>query len=398
MAVRSSRKHGGWGSLVRETESRSAAEAGCFPEPTIADESIRRGEDEQAFLARSTGAFAVEMRRFVNGNLRLLPLDVAVPLCKALHGEKFRPSYFELVVARTLQVIGARELAYELEAQTGSHPDLRATYDDGVLVVDATVPDFDAEIVKDQQGYEPLIDVIENLTPAGWTFFVDSLPCIGPNDSRKGFKDAIKAEFAKIAELQPPDETISSLSPLALEIRAEHPQGEIQLRLGGRPADRERAYGGGPTSLTYGDTDARVEKALRRKRAQLRGGDAPAIVAIAGGMGESIEDFDIALFGRTFERLDEHRRVVETGLSPAGIWGKLQGGESVLAGVLVFCRWRWTLGDDTVLYVNPRYRGSLPRALEVVQRRELRRGSIASTTARASGIFPLLRAAAGLAP
>jgi hypothetical protein len=33
-------------------------------------------------------------------------------------------------------------------------------------------------------------------------------------------------------------------------------------------------------------------------------------------MGESIEDIDIALFGRTFERQDEQRRVIETGFDP----------------------------------------------------------------------------------
>jgi hypothetical protein len=46
--------------------------------------------------------------------------------------------------------------------------------------------------------------------------------------------------------------------------------------------------------------------------------------------------------------------------------------------------------------VNPRFGKSLPRALEVLHRRELRDGAIVSKPASSSGIFPLLRRAAGL--
>lgn len=373
-----------------ETESRPAAAEGCFPEPATDDQRIRR-EDEQAFLARSTRDVAIEMRRFLNANLRLLPSEVGRALCRALHGVYFRPSFFELVVARTVQVLGARALSYEAEAQTGSHPDLRATFADGALIVDATVPEFDAEIAKTHAAHQPLIDIIEELIPAGWTFFVERVPRIGPTDSQREFKSALRAAFATLPA------SSEGIAPLSYPLVAAHPQGEIRLLLGARPAHWERAYSGGPASAAWGDTDSRVEKALRRKRSQLRGGDAPALIAIAGGMGERIEDFDIALFGRTWERQDRGR-VVETGFRPSGIWGKLQGGESVLAGVLVFCHWQWTLGDDPVLYVNPRFGGSLPRALEVLHRREFREGSIASTAAKAAGLFPLLRGAAGLAP
>jgi hypothetical protein len=293
-----------------ETESRPAAATLCFPEPETDDQSVRRGEDMLAFLGRSTLDHAVELRLFANTNLRLLPPDVARALCKALHGEYFRPSLFELVVARTLQVIGARELIYEAEAQTGRHPDLRATFDDGALIVDATVPEFDADIVKANAAHQPLIQIIEDLIPAGWTFFVEHLPRIGPNDPQREFKAALRAEFAKLPA------SSEGIAPLSYALVAQHPQGEIRLLLGARPADWQHAYAGGPASAAWGDTDARVGKALRRKRSQLRGGDAPAVVAIAGGMGESIEDIDIALFGRTFERQDEQRRVIETGFDP----------------------------------------------------------------------------------
>lgn len=352
----------------------------------------------RAFLRRSTLDHAVELRGFTNANLRLLPPDVARAMCEALHGEHFRPSLFELVVARTLQVIGASELAYEAEAQTGSRPDFRAMFDDGPLIVDATVPEFDAEIVKANAAHQPQIDIIEDLIPAGWSFFVHELPRIGPNDSPREFKQAIAAEFARLALVPRPLETVSALSTDAHEIRVAQAQGETRIRLGGRPSSWQRAYVGGPASIAFGDTDARVEKALRNKRPQLRRAGAPALIAVAGGMSETIEDFDIALFGRTFERHDANRRAVETGFNPSGIWGKLGGGETVVAGMLVFCHWQWTVGDDPVLYINPRFAGSLPQALGVLQRREIRHGSIVSTDARSSGFLSLLRGAAGLRP
>jgi hypothetical protein len=374
------------------TESRPATAVECFPEPEIDDLTIRHGEEIKTFLARSTIDRAIELRRFINANLHVLPDDLAQPLCRALHGEHFRPSLFELVVARTLQVLGARALSYEVATATGRRPDLHVTFTDGRIVVDATVPEFDAEIVKAHEANQRLIDIIEALIPTTWTFFVERLPSIGPNDSQREFKSALLSIFATLPA------SSEGFAPLSYEVAAGHPQGEIRLLLGARPAHWQRAYGGGPASAAWGDTDARVEKALRRKRSQLRGSDVPALIAIAGGMGEAIEDIDIALFGRTWERHGESQKPVEFGFDPSGIWGKLRGGETVLAGVLVFCHWQWTLGDDPVLYVNPRFGGSLPRALKVLHRREFRGGSIAPTAARFSGFFPILRGAAGLKP
>jgi hypothetical protein len=373
-----------------ETKSQPGPAAGCFPEPETDDRTVSHGEEMKTFLARSTIDHAAEMRRFVNANLRLLPDQMARPLCRTLHGKRFRASLFELVVARVLQILGARDLSYEVAIANGRQPDLRATFDDGGIVVDATVPEFDAELMEAHEANQRLIDVIEALIPAGWTFFVEHLPSIGPNDSQREFKRALLSMFATLPA------SSDAFAPLSYDVGAEHPQGEIRLLLGARPAHWQRAYAGGPASVTFGDTDARIEKALRRKRVQLRGMNMPALIAIAGGMGESIEDIDIALFGRTWERHENHRPV-EFGFDPSGIWGRLRGGKSVLAGVLVFCHWQWTNGDDPILYMNPRFGGSLPDALDALHRRELRDGSIIkSTAARSSGFFPILQRAAGL--
>jgi len=131
-----------------ETKPRPAATVECFPEPETDDQTIGSGEDMKTFLARSTMDHAVELRRFINGNLRVLPDHVGHALCAALHGENFRPSLFELVVARMLQVVGTSELNYEAATASGRQPDLRATFDDGRIIIDATVPEFDAEILK----------------------------------------------------------------------------------------------------------------------------------------------------------------------------------------------------------------------------------------------------------
>ena len=121
----------------------------CFPEPEREDlERGRPGEFFDSWLRRSTMPFALELRAFLNGNLTLLPSEMAIALCKSMSATKFRSTCFELIVARTLSIIGSRELHYERKTTTGRRPDLTASFRDGALAVDATTPEFDREIVE----------------------------------------------------------------------------------------------------------------------------------------------------------------------------------------------------------------------------------------------------------
>jgi hypothetical protein len=359
--------------------------ANCFPEPATQDLELgRRGEFVDAWLRRSTMPFAVELRAFLNGNLALLPPDIADALCRSMRGPKFRATCFELVVARTLALTGARELHYERATASGRRPDLTAVYPDGEIAVDATTPEFDREIVEDQRQYEPLIGIIEAEVANPWGFWAERLPHIGPNESRAEFKRAIRSQVAQLRDIVDDDDVV---------LRSEYRGGEIRIRWLRRDGGWGKAHLAGPSSGAYGDTERVVAATLHRKRSQLRVDrpDAPPIVAIAGGLGDAREDFDIAFFGRT----------AGASVIRSGEWGreKEETERSVIAGALVYPRWEWTIGHDPILYVNPRYDGApLPRAMLLFERRELRPHQIAETPATFGGVFAALRAAAGLEP
>ena len=355
----------------------------CFPEPATPDLELgRRGETVDAWLRRSTMPFGIELRAFLNGNLPLLPDEVARQLCKSMRGTKFRATCFELVVARSLSIIGARELLYERPLASGRRPDLTAVFRDGEVAVDATAPEFNAEIVESQKQYEPLIEMIEAVVSSPWGFWAEALPTIGPNESRGEFKRAIQGQVAQL----------SHVVADAAVLRSDYRGREIRIRWLRREGGWGRPHLAGPSSGAYGDTERVVGATLHRKRSQLRGDalDTPSIVAIAGGLGDAREDFDIAFFGRT----------ADASLIPSGEWGKPteETERSVLAGALVFCRWEWTTAYEPLLYVNPRNEAKLPQAFGLFERRELIGDQIVGAPAKLTGILPAMRAAAGLEP
>lgn len=179
---------------------------------------------------------------------------------------------------------------------------------------------------------------------------------------------------------------------MELSRAAEHPQGRIELVLVGG-WDDDRAWLMGPTSGGWGEADARVRKALSRKRSQLRGVGLPVLVAMAGGLSENLDDFDIALFGRTVGRVTD-RGEVSAGFDPSGEWGRSDVDTPIVAGVLAFCHLQYTLGDDPVLYLHPRFTGTLPRALDVLERRSLDASGVRVRPARFRRLFEQLRRAA----
>jgi hypothetical protein len=78
-----------------------------FPEPTRADDTyLSRGEPITNWLKRSTIPGAMECRRFLNENLSNLPRGHQRILYQALHN-RWHSAFFEVIVARTLQVLGA---------------------------------------------------------------------------------------------------------------------------------------------------------------------------------------------------------------------------------------------------------------------------------------------------
>src|SRR5688572_22019060 len=106
-----------------------------FAEPDRADESAaNRDEHTLDWLARCTNWKAKECRRFLNEYLHLLPTDMVESFQQnARH--RWRSAFFELVVARTLQELGA-EITVEETNESGRRPDFRAAFPDASIIVE----------------------------------------------------------------------------------------------------------------------------------------------------------------------------------------------------------------------------------------------------------------------
>jgi hypothetical protein len=116
----------------------------CITPPRRADRTIRKGEGYAAFLARSTLPVARRIRRFVNGNVAKMPPEARLSLCRGINSNRFHQTNLELILGRTLQELGAHELAYEPMQASGKRPDYLATFADGTVFVDATHPSWKA--------------------------------------------------------------------------------------------------------------------------------------------------------------------------------------------------------------------------------------------------------------
>ena len=79
-----------------------------FSEPSRADDSWgRRGESMTSWVERATLHRARATRRFLNENLSALPKEHQAALYRVLH-DRWQSAFFELIVARTLQVLEHR--------------------------------------------------------------------------------------------------------------------------------------------------------------------------------------------------------------------------------------------------------------------------------------------------
>jgi len=323
-----------------------------LPEPSIKDETHRnRTEHTLDWLARSTSAEATECRRFLNENLSNFPNEVQQYFHHYLQ-ERWRITFFELVVARMLQELGA-DLGFETISSDGKRPDFAVQFPDGKIIVEATAPIFNASVEIEEKDRIPLLEIIESKIPAGWLVGVWELPKIGPADSKQEFKRTV----AQLLDIPPPTKDATDL-----ELTSELPSGVISLHLspessGGRGVGMEGFYSNSDNSET------RIRHAIRQKRSQVRGSNVPVLLAIqASGKSSSFEDFDNALFGRTFASYNERRELVETGFMPSGEFNNKSEKAPTYAGVLAFLEMGWLGGPTPILYRHPRCASALPES------------------------------------
>ena len=337
-----------------------------FEEPLEEDDTFARdGEGTFSWLGRSTTERARACRRFLNENIAQLPRGWQPKLYKDLRAKDWDDTFFELIVARTLQILGA-SISVEVPIEgTNSKPDFVAQFPDGDVIVEATVVKSNEEIQQHTNRNEDLVKIIEALTPEGWSVAVWRLPDLGPNDSKKYFKRSLKEIFDSLP-LEGYEQTF--------EVTTELDCGEVSLSLiPGRKGDRAAIVRG--TASGMGDTEIKIRKKVERKKQQVQKASLPVLLALGTQplMGD-LDDFDMALFGRTFERLGYSRETVEIGFLGDGLFAKKRAEPPTYAGALAFAGVGWLNVPDPTLYLHSRYHGHLPQALTMLEQRTLKEG------------------------
>jgi len=331
-----------------------------FPEPEVIDNTwASHGESTVQWVQRSTRPRAAEVRRFLNENIAYLPEDVRASFCHTLK-TRWASALFELVVARTLQVLGGH-LTLEQTNIEGRRPDFIAQFGKHVVVVEATAPEFDQETTREEKNHIQLLNIIESRVPEAWSVLLDSLPDFGPSESKASLKKALD----EISH-QPPSQHDRDWRDIRLEL----PQGILELTLiPGRHGDSPIV--GGPVYTSWSDSKQRILHALKKKRSQVRAQDEPVLLAIlASGSSSSFDDFDKVLFGQHVTKLGPDLRSRATYFEASGAFAKGTG-PSTYSGVWAFTRLTPFSCKGPVLYIHPRSITIFPQQFEVLQRRIL---------------------------
>lgn len=336
-----------------------------LPEPSNTDDTWgRRGEQPLEWLARSTLPRAKGMRRFLNENISELPEDAQSDLVNGLR-HRFKSAFFELVVARTLQVLGAT-ITIEAKQNDGKRPDFLARFPDTTIVVEAASPNFNSSVGEEVKNRNQLTDMIEALTPEGWSVQVWQIPGIGPSTSKQAFKRVI----TRMLSIQPP---VSEAEEI--ELVEELPSGIIHLRLMPRRPNWPPIALEAPFTVVD-DTREALRKVIRRKRRQVRNAGAPVLLAVEGSwLSGSLENFDLVLYGHTCDVFNERRKRETPHFVPDGLFTNVSKKPPTYAGVLAFSEVGFRSVADPVLYHHPRFKGQLPEALSGLEQHWYEQGT-----------------------
>lgn len=313
--------------------------------------------------SRSTLPMAAACRNFMNFNLSKLDEADQRRLVQRLAID-WEAAFFELVVARIMQALGA-SVVLDVANADGKRPDVAASFPDGLIMVEATVPAIGADIDLEEARRAPLLDFIESCTPRGWDVGVSEVPSLAPDDSRQTFM----REIRQMLDVDPPTR---GEQPRTL-VRSTS-RGDIRLTLvPGRSAGTQQLL----WETGYGycdDTATRVLRAVRRKRRQVRASHAPVLLAVnAKGLSSRLHAFDSALFGATWSHEDITGRVTHTSFRASGEFSRIRDKSPTYAGLLAFTGVGLAHCRGPVLYVHPRFGESLPSGFDRIERRLLSR-------------------------
>jgi hypothetical protein len=157
-------------------------------------------------------------------------------------------------------------------------------------------------------------------------------------------------------------------------IEIESDYGELMLRLipgrNGKRAVKVHGMAAGPD-----DTEQKIRAIVNRKRKQVRKATTPVFLAVSTSPFGEREDYDRALFGLTYEKVDYEGKTIETGFHPVGVFGAKRSEPPTYAGLLAFMEVGFPGVADPVLYLHPRFDGQVPESLKRLERRTYREGS-----------------------
>jgi hypothetical protein len=243
-----------------------------FPEPTSVDDSFAR-DDETWFdwISRATSEKGKRSRRFLNENIANVPESWQTKLYHDFRSRDWHSVFFELIVGRTLQILGATIEVEQPVIGRSRRPDFRAEFPDATITVEATVPELNRVAGKRIDWNEELVRIIESLTPPGWSVQVWRVPELGPNDSKKEFKRYIAQTFVGVPVNPPADAT-----PIEITDRFDELRVTLRPGLTGKRVAGVRAVAAGPD-----DTEQRIRTAVTYKKKQVRKSASPVVLAIS---------------------------------------------------------------------------------------------------------------------
>lgn len=349
----------------------------CFPEPEVEDPTPASDDETRGqFLRRSTWTRAAAMRDFYNRNLGELPASIAERLCRDLHSDRTVAKHFELVVGRFLQVLGAARVEYEVPLSDGHRVDWRAIFPDGAVSVEATLPVTDALIGDAMKARRAVVNMIVRQAPRGWWVMIHHVPAIGPNESIQRLRRLVASAFAEAP-------TPSHEQRWSFEAR--YNDDRISVDLVGRPdPEAPGAWGAGPAVAGMDNTAEVLQAAIEGKRRQVRNAPGPVLLAMsANGFGShDVEHFDRAVFGDEVWNVDSGatRFRANGALRPTPA-----GKEPTIAGVLAFAGLGMVGGPDPILYLHPRFTGTLPAAIRGLRQRVVSERGVDDVDATAEG-------------
>ncbi len=346
-----------------------------FAEPALPNPTwIGRAVSTLDWLRCSTVPNARVAREFVNRNFALLPEFLRERFSRDLF-QRWEATFFELLIARFLQVAGA-DLEPNRPTPDGHWLDFIANFEDERVVVEATCIDARPELSRERETNERLFRFFEGEAPPGWNVLLYHLPRLGGNDSKRELKSAIRQSAPQEAPNHEKDQR---------EVRRMLRGGLLEFCWipSGEDA-RQSVIAGGPFYTWSGSSKARIGATIRHKRPQVRAETLPVILAI--GVRDwpwGFRDFDESLFGISVGVVRGNPpRQVSSESRATGHFARRSEKPPTYAAVLAVLNPDFVYRSEPVLYLHPRFTGSLPRALRDLEVRSLSKKGIVTEPAK----------------